>query len=170
MWIVCDNIRSAWNIGAIMRSCEGVGAGVVLLGYSPLPVGKNLKLIEKTAIGADKTVNWIHFDLAINLLENYPKNTQNTHIGIEIDEFSTPIYSFLKDQKNVEKLNSSNNIFLWLGNEIHGLSRDLTQQFDFTAHLPMRGKKESLNVSNCATTVLYLFDFVLTENSRLNSN
>jgi tRNA G18 (ribose-2'-O)-methylase SpoU len=62
------------------------------------------------------------------------------------------MFDFLK----TSTLNSSNNYVLWLGNEISGLEISLQNQLDHVLHLPMKGQKESLNVSNTATAVGYL--------------
>lgn len=159
--IVCQNIRSAWNVGALIRSCEGVGAEIVLLGYTPLPVGNTLKLIEKTSIGAEKRVKWQHFETTEEFLQSFPKSGQNIHLGIEISDTSLSLYDYLINKENTANLRKSENIFLWLGNEIHGLEQSLEEKLDGFYHLPMRGNKESLNVSNCGTTVLYLLDFAI---------
>ena len=54
MTIVLWNIRSAWNVGSILRSCDAIGADLILVGYTPIPEGSTLKAVIKTAIGAEK--------------------------------------------------------------------------------------------------------------------
>jgi tRNA G18 (ribose-2'-O)-methylase SpoU len=56
-----------------------------------------------------------------------------------------------------EKLPKKQEIYIWFGNEIHGVSSQTIANCKYELHLPMKGMKESLNVANCATTVGYLF-------------
>jgi 23S rRNA (guanosine2251-2'-O)-methyltransferase len=150
MIIVLNNIRSGWNVGSVMRSCDGLGAKLILVGYTPRPVENNLKLINKTAIGAEKTVKWEHFEHYQEVFEKYPINDFN-HLGIEISDTSHNIFDYLK---NIN-LKTKENI-IWFGNEIHGLDKDLLELLQTEVHLPMKGLKESLNVANTVCTVGYL--------------
>ncbi len=159
MKIVLDNVRSAWNVGAIMRTADAVNAEVILIGYTPRPEGNTLRLIKKTAIGAENTVNWYHFNTWSEVLANFP---ESLHLGIEIDQKSILIYDFLKS-RHQQKIKNPNNpelqkeVFIWFGNEIHGLSQEAIKNLDQILHLPMLGKKESLNVASTVCTVSYLF-------------
>lgn len=150
MKIVLNNIRSAWNVGAIMRTCDAIGAELILIGYTPRPEGKTMKLIKKTAIGAEEIVKWEHFEHFNQVLNKY---NDNLNIGIEISKTSENIFEYLRTQ-NPEK---NQKTLLWFGNEIHGLEPDLTKQLDYELHLPMTGIKESLNVASVVCTVGYLF-------------
>ena len=111
----------------------------------------NLKLINKTAIGAENTVKWEHFEHYREVFEKYSKSNYN-HVGIEISDTSKDIFDFLK----AHNLKSKENV-IWFGNEIHGLDKDLLQTLNNEVHLPMKGLKESLNVANTVCTVGYLF-------------
>ncbi len=177
MKIVLNNIRSGWNVGAIMRTCDAIGADLVLVGYTPRPVGSTLKIIQKTAIGAEKTVSWNHFTCWQEVLENFQNYTQ---IGIEISKSSQNIFNFLKlskiyttekkgfnqdyqlqsnfSTKGTTKIHTIylDKTLLWFGNEIHGLEPSLCKQLDFELHLPMYGSKESLNVASTVCAVGYL--------------
>ncbi len=177
MKIVLNNIRSGWNVGAIIRTCDAIGADLILVGYTPQPIGSTLKIIQKTAIGAEKTVSWVHFTCWQEVLENFQNYTQ---IGIEISKNSQNIFDFLKrskiyttkkkgfNQENQPQFNFLakdttkihtiylDKTLLWFGNEIHGLESSLCEQLDFELHLPMYGFKESLNVASTVCAVGYL--------------
>ncbi len=182
MTIVLVNVRSAWNVGSIMRTCDALGASLVLVGYTPKPVGASLKLIQKTAIGAEKTVVWQHFNHWSEVLTKLATNY--LHIAIEISSTSQDLFWFfqawkqlVKERSNLELELQDNPLFqrlswekldilktvnldqicLWFGNEIHGLEPSLCRQLDFELHLPMKGIKESLNVANAVCAVGYLF-------------
>jgi 23S rRNA (guanosine2251-2'-O)-methyltransferase len=154
--IVLDNIRSSWNVGAIMRTCDALGFELILIGYTPLPIGKTLIMLKKTAIGAENTVKWEHFDHFQEVVSKYNLET-DYHFGIEIDDNSQDMLEYLFHQKQLANLSCDSNLFLWFGNEIHGLDKNLMSQMHANLHLPMNGSKESLNISNCVCAVGYLF-------------
>jgi 23S rRNA (guanosine2251-2'-O)-methyltransferase len=147
---VLNNIRSAWNVGAIIRTCDALGFELILVGYTPKPVGQTMPLVKKTAIGAELTVSWQHFSHASEVFETYP---HAVHIGVEIDDTSSSMFEYLAQNPIKQK----NSYFLWFGNEISGLEKNLTRSMQHILHLPMRGKKESLNVANTTCAVGYLF-------------
>jgi tRNA G18 (ribose-2'-O)-methylase SpoU len=172
--VVLDNIRSAWNVGSVMRTCDALGFDLILLGYTPRPVGQTLKLIKKTAIGAENTVNWQFFETATQLLQSQLLENQQrlekpglknfVNLGIEICDSSKNFYDFL--EQKLEPLKSENiaildKIYIWFGNEIHGLSLDLMTKMDENLYLPMKGSKESLNISSSMAVAGYLVDYYL---------
>jgi 23S rRNA (guanosine2251-2'-O)-methyltransferase len=154
MTFVLENIRSAWNVGSIIRSCDALGCDIILVGYTPCPIGANLKLITKTSIGAEKTVKWRHFEHSQEVFEEY---SNSVHIAIEINSTSQSIYTFLATAR--DEYGSNDNFLVWLGNEIHGVSELVQNQSKYCLHLPMNGNKESLNVSSCMCSVGYLIQF-----------
>lgn len=155
MYFVLDNIRSAWNVGAIFRTADALGAKIILIGYTPKPVGNTLKLVKKTAIGAENTVSWQHFDHWRDVLQNFPNSQKNRHFAVEISKKSQDIFNFLSHfQTNLQK---DSEIFLWFGNELAGVNREAINELEAEIHLPMLGLKESLNVASTVCTVGYLF-------------
>ncbi|MGL4759027.1 MAG: TrmH family RNA methyltransferase [Patescibacteria group bacterium] len=148
MVVVLDNIRSAFNVGSVMRTCDALGAKLITVGYTPKPLGETKLLIKKTAINAEEYVEHEHFDLPQQVFETYPNKT---HLGIELFNDAINIYDFIQDIEY-----NTNDLFVWLGNEIHGLNELDKTNFTYTLFLPMVGKKESLNVSNTTTAALYL--------------
>lgn len=157
MTIILDNIRSAFNVGSVMRSCDAVGAKLITIGYTPQPLGETRLLIKKTAISAEDYVEFEHYDHCNQVFETYPNKL---HLGVELYDDAVNIYDFLEDVPF-----DLDNVFLWVGNEINGLSIEQKDKFDHIIFLPMMGKKESLNVSNTVTTVAYLLK--LTENKKI---
>lgn len=143
-----------------MRTCDALGADLILVGYTPRPVGASLKLIAKTAIGAEAKVNWQHFEHWQEVLEHF---ANYTHLGIEISSRSRNLMDFLKSPACLEL--DLKTIMLWFGNEIHGLEEKLCRQLAAELHLPMYGSKESLNVANSVCAVGYLFLGFLGQNA-----
>src|SRR5690349_4016062 len=71
--LVIHNIRSAQNVGSMLRTADGFGVSLVYLtGYTPFPAGgpHDSRLphetarvharINKTALGAEKSIRWRH--------------------------------------------------------------------------------------------------------------
>lgn len=161
MTIVLENIRSAWNVGSVFRSCDAIGCDLILVGYTAQPTPANMKLISKTAIGAEKTVSWQYYEHSQQVFDAL---TDKTHLAIEISDNSSNIYNFIKENHDL----STDDLVLWFGNEIHGVSELVCQQAYSEVHLPMKGKKESLNVSSCMCAVAYLLDFGLKQKIRFD--
>jgi 23S rRNA (guanosine2251-2'-O)-methyltransferase len=162
MTIVLDNIRSAFNVGSIMRSCDATNSKLITLGYTPKPLGETKLLIKKTAIRAEDVVEWEHFDHPQEVFEAYPNKI---HIGVELFQDALSVYDFMEKWPSlcIDDKASLDDVFIWLGNEIHGISESIKPQFNYTVYLPMDGIKESLNVSNTATTILYLLKMLETK-------
>jgi 23S rRNA (guanosine2251-2'-O)-methyltransferase len=152
MTFVLENIRSAWNVGSIFRTCDALGWDVILVGYTPQPIEANMKQIAKTAIGAEKTVDWKHFDHSQEVFDNFENHR---HLAIEISDKSVNINEYLRNNIIHE------NTLLWLGNEIHGVSELVRNQVDQELHLTMKGLKESLNVASAACAIGYLLEFAI---------
>ena len=155
MRFALNNIRSAWNVGAIMRTCDALGARIILVGYTAKPRGRALPMIAKTAIGAESTVAWESFDAPGQVLETYGSAR---HVGVELARHSQDAYAYFSSP---EFRRASGEVILWLGNEISGLESSLLARFEATVHLPMLGTKESLNVASTACAVGYLCHYHL---------
>ena len=157
--LVLDNIRSCYNVGAILRTAEGFGVTqVILSGYTPRVHDKNLlphlrekqdKEIHKTALGAEDMLEIASSDNIRYTLEVYKKEGWQI-IGLENN---------LEDArlKNISDENPElgDKIVLVLGEEVHGINYSLHDIFDLFLEIPMRGQKESFNVSVAAGIALY---------------
>ena len=60
-----------------------------------------------------------------------------------------------KKSVNLGKFRPRKSIALILGNEVRGVPKPILQKCDKIIEIPMRGKKESLNVSVAAGIALY---------------
>lgn len=137
---VLHNIRSLYNVGSMFRTADAAGVTkIYLTGYTPLPVdafGKVRAEIAKTALGAERTVPWEQKKDIGALLFSLHK--QGVYI-VGLEQHARAI-----DYKSVMPEKSW---ALVAGNEVRGLSEAVLQKCDVIAEIPMRGKKESLNVS-----------------------
>jgi tRNA G18 (ribose-2'-O)-methylase SpoU len=151
-YIILPNIRSSYNVGSIFRTADAVGVSkIFLVGYTPCPFDKFKRVnkeIAKTALGAEKTVDWEHVDDIFSLLEQLKKDGFQI-IAIEQAENSV-------DYKTVKL--KEKNAFIF-GSEVGGISKELLEKCDIVAEISMCGKKESLNVSVSAGVALFrMFD------------
>jgi 23S rRNA (guanosine2251-2'-O)-methyltransferase len=146
--LVLHNIRSVYNVGSIFRTADAAGVSrIILTGYTPLPIDRFLlprKDFAKVSLGAEQTIPWQQtktFAAAIKLL----KKENVCIVAVEQDTKSVSLFDF-KSPKNKE-------LVLVLGNEVKGLSKSALTLCDQIVEIPMRGKKESLNVSVAAGIV-----------------
>lgn len=141
--IVLDNIRSVFNVGSIFRSADGAGSVKKIYLCGMTSDIDNPKL-DKTALGATDMIPSEHYDTTEEALE-------------EIREQNIPIYSIelTNDAQDFQEVEYPNRVALVFGHEKMGVGEDILEESDKKIFVPMRGKKESLNVANCATTILY---------------
>ena len=146
--LILLDIRSAYNVGAIFRTADGAGVDrIYLIGTTPTPLdrfGGSRKDIAKVALGAEKTVSWEYVKTIFPLLAKLKKEKFQI-IAIEQDEGSID-YKKIKIRKKAA---------LILGSETEGIPEKILKRCDSIAEIPMRGKKESLNVSVAAGIALY---------------
>lgn len=124
----------------MFRTADAAGIRhIILTGYTPTPfdlLGNVRKEFAKTALGAERGVAW----------------HQQKHIARALKILRERGYSIYA----IEDAVGAKNIFMFsgkspcaciMGNEVNGLSKKIMNQCDATLAIPMRGKKESLNVS-----------------------
>lgn len=152
LFLILHDIRSAYNVGAIFRTADGAGvAKIYLTGYTPCPPDKDKsyktqadKMIEKTALGAEKNIDWEKCEDLEKLLKKLKKEKvsiaalEKTDGAVSIKEFQA-IFPMA----------------LILGNEVDGVAQNILKKCDAIVAIPMRGQKESLNVSVAAGIAMY---------------
>ncbi len=141
--VVLDKIRSAFNVGTILRTSDCLGIKkIYFCGFTPSPEGKNLLKISKVALGAEKTVSWQKIGQTGRLLNKLKKQ------GFYIIALENITYGLKKVAINKFSLpKSKNKIAIILGNEIKGISKNLLEKSDIILEIPLFGKKQSLNVA-----------------------
>lgn len=148
IYLILHNIRSVQNVGAIFRTADAVGIyKIYLTGYTPTPLdrfGRERKDFMKTALGAQKTIEWEYSKSVSSVIDKLKKN--KTEI-MAVEQFKTAI-----DYKKI-KINSDT-AFIF-GNEVKGLSKVVLDKSDKIAQIQMLGEKESLNVSVTAGVFLF---------------
>ncbi|MFR9620498.1 MAG: RNA methyltransferase [Rikenellaceae bacterium] len=142
--VVLDNIRSAQNIGAFFRTCDAFAIrSIALCGITATPPSKD---IHKSALGAEMTVEWQHFDSTIECLEEL-HNQGYKSIAIEQVEGAVMLdkYRFQSDEKYA----------LIFGNEVMGVDQTVVDKCHQAVEIPQMGSKHSINVSVAGGVVLW---------------
>lgn len=142
--VILDSIRSALNVGSIFRSCDGFAIEhLYLCGITARPPHKE---INKTAIGATKSVDWTYEEKITDVIYKL-KADQFTILGIE----QTSETVFLQNLK----IDPKKKYAIILGNEVEGVSDEAIELLDQAVEIPQFGTKHSFNVSVCAGICLY---------------
>ena len=143
--IVCilDSIRSAYNVGAMLRNSECFGASkVYLTGLSPK---SDHPQVIKTSMGCEKLVETEFIQDPKECIKHLKENGYKI-ISIETTKKATRLEDF---SYNNEK------IALVFGHELHGISLELLNLSDEIVSIDLFGNKNSLNVSVCQAVVLH---------------
>ncbi len=146
--VILNDIRSVENVGAIFRTADAAGIDkIYLCGYTPTPLdrfGRKRSDIAKSALGAEEFVFWEQKKSILPLISKLKKDGFRI-IAIEQDEKSV-------DYKKVKVQNK--NAFI-VGTEVTGIPKNILNKCDVIAEIPMKGKKESLNVSVATGVALF---------------
>lgn len=150
IYLILHNIRSAENVGAIFRTADAVGvAHIYLSGYTPRPIdqfGRASSKIAKTALGAEKTIAWDYLK-NVSLIIKKLKELKTAIVAVEQD----------KQSSDYKKFRLSTTTAFIFGNEVSGLSKSVLSKCDKIIEIPMKGQKESLNVSVATGVILFHF-------------
>ena len=147
MIVILHNIRSTHNVGSMFRTADAVGIEkIYLCGITPDPtdlLGRPRADIIKASLGAEKVIPWEHLghslrpQSTISLIKKL-KREGYTIVSLEQDKKSIPLSSFKKTKQKIA---------LIVGNEVDGVPSSILSHSDTIIEIPMRGTKESLNVS-----------------------
>jgi tRNA G18 (ribose-2'-O)-methylase SpoU len=142
--VLIDNIRSAWNVGSILRSADGFGfSHAYLCGISPTP---DNEAVTKTSLGAEDFVTWSYHKDAVKLVKGLKKTGWKV-LALEEHERAQSIAS--------QTGNLDINTVLMIGNEVTGVDLELLELADEIYFIPMRGQKRSFNVANAFSIAAY---------------
>lgn len=143
--VLLDNIRSAWNVGSVLRSADGFGfAHAYLCGITPTP---DNEAVAKTSLGAEDTVSWSYHKDAVKLVLGLKKQGWRIWALEETDGAQTIASAALGE--------ADSQIVLILGNEVTGVDPGLLAPCEKIFCIPMRGEKKSFNVAMAFSIAAY---------------
>jgi len=154
--LIAHNLRSAHNVGSLLRTAEALGVeGVILSGYTPYPklendsrlphIAKRVDAhIAKTALGAERLIPLRHSPKIEPVLE-------------ELRQQGYQICALEQDPRSValDEFQTNANVALIVGREVEGIEPAILGRVDDIIEIPLKGSKESLNVVQAAAIALY---------------
>ena len=142
--VVLDNIRSAHNVGSVLRTADAFRADkVYLCGITPVPPTPE---IHKVALGAEFSVDWEHFDTGLDAVRQLRKEGY-VIVSVEQADHATLLQDFRPE--------SGKRYALVFGNEVKGVAQEVVDASDLCLEIPQYGTKHSLNVSVSIGIVLW---------------
>jgi len=154
--LIIHDIRSTYNVGSILRTCDGFGVKKVYIGgISPYPLvpgdtrlphisAKLTKDIHKTALGAEESVEIVLYSDIFDLINRLNKDGI-VIIALEQTPSSVPLSDLMLEAP----------FSLILGSEVEGIDPVILKLCSQSVEVPMLGKKESFNVSVATGIALY---------------
>jgi tRNA G18 (ribose-2'-O)-methylase SpoU len=143
--VLLDNIRSAWNVGSILRSADGFGImHAYLCGITPTA---DNEAVTKTSLGAEDSVPWSYHKDAVKLVKGLRAEGWKV-FSLEDDEraISLPSSDALASSLNGGGSHPGLHVLI-VGNEVTGIDPELLELCDRIFYIPMRGEKKSFNVA-----------------------
>ena len=146
--LILPDIRSAVNVGSMFRTADACGVSFIYLaGITPAPLDQFQRPnsdIAKSALGAEKTIPWKAVKNIRPLVTKLKKDGYQI-IAIEQSEHSV----------DYKKVRPAEKVAFIVGNEVEGVPEKIQNLCDVVAEIPMKGEKESLNVSVALGVALF---------------
>jgi len=144
--VVMDNVRSMHNVGSVFRTADAFRLeAVYLCGITATPPSNE---IHKTALGAEESVDWIHFPTALEAVRSLQANGYKV-LAVEQAEGSTKLHEFTPEP--------GRKYAVVMGNEVKGVAQEVIDAADGCLEIPQFGTKHSMNVSVTAGIIIYKF-------------
>jgi 23S rRNA (guanosine2251-2'-O)-methyltransferase len=133
-YVICQNIRSLFNVGAIFRTGDAFGVDkIYLTGITGRPPRKE---ISKVALGAENYLPWEYHKQPVRLIKKLKED------GVKI----VALEQVKGKSIDLNTWKPKFPIALVLGYEPVGLPKNIIALADEIIEIPMYGQKESLNV------------------------
>ena len=143
--VVLDDVRSMYNVGSVFRTADAFRVeAIYLCGITACPPHPE---IHKTALGAEDTVAWQHFDTTMEAITHL-RSAGYTVLSIEQCEGSTPL-------QHLDLRPMGQRFAIVLGNEVKGVKQEVVNASDACIEIPQYGTKHSLNVSTTAGMLIW---------------
>ena len=145
--VVLDNVRSAYNVGSVFRTCDAFPVeAMYLCGITCYPPHKE---ITKTALGAHETVSWKYFPTTKEAVQELKVSGYKVYAVEQAKDAM-----MLNDQ---QLATSGQKLALVFGHEVNGVHQDIIDLCDGCIEIPQGGTKHSLNIAVSAGVVLWEF-------------
>lgn len=146
--LVLHDVRSVHNVGSIFRTADCAGVSKIFLcGYTPAPVdrfGRKRRDLAKVSLGAEDSVEWESVPDAKSVIKKLKKGG-----------FKAIAVEQARGSVDYRKAKPAPRTAVVFGNEVEGVPAAVLKLCDEVAEIPMRGAKESLNVSVSVGVALF---------------
>lgn len=140
--LLAHNIRSLWNVGSLFRTADAFSVSKIMLaGYTATPPRRE---ISKTALGAEESVVWEKVN-----------DSKKAIVKLKKQGFTVVALEQARGAVDLAEYEPPDRVCLVVGHEVLGVPKELLRLCDAVVHIPMHGKKESLNVSVAAGIALH---------------
>lgn len=147
--VLLDNIRSAWNVGSMLRTSDGAGVKRIhLCGVTSTP--DNPK-VAKTSLGAEKSLPWHFSPDGVAAVRSLQESGMRVW-ALEGGPRSVSLFDLHADLHGAP-------ILLVAGNELTGVDPGILDMCERVVCLPMQGIKGSLNVAVAFGIAVYFIRF-----------
>jgi len=142
VYIVLDNIRSLYNVGAIFRTSDAIMAEKIFLcGITGQPPRKE---IDKVALGACEVVPW-----------EYMSSTEETLLKLKEKGVKICALELTDSPEIYNEVVYPFPTAIVLGNEVLGITDSVMEHVDMSVSIPMLGRANSLNVATAYGIMAY---------------
>ena len=141
--VILENIRSAYNVGNIIRTADALWWKVWLTGYTPSPV--TVPKVKKTSLGAEENVDLKQFGFTQEAIDE-AKSLALSVVAAEISSNAVAIDQYTRTWKGIAVV---------FGNEVEWVLETTLKSVDDIVYIPMNGVKESLNVGQSSAIVMW---------------
>jgi len=140
VFILLHDIRSVHNVGSMWRTANAAGVTKIFLsGYTPSPVdrfGRERKDFAKVALNSQISVAWEFVENPVSFIKKLKR-----------EGFYIVAIEQAKNSVDYKKVKIKRPVLFLVGNEVEGIPQKFLKLADVVAEIPMKGDKESLNVS-----------------------
>lgn len=142
--VVLDNIRSCNNIGSVFRTSDALlTEKIYLCGITATPPNKE---IHKTALDAEKSVEWKYFERTEDAVYELKVNGYKVYAIEQVDNsILLPDFKPVRNEK----------IAIVFGNEVKGVQQKVVNICNGSIEIPQYGTKHSFNISVSVGIVLW---------------
>lgn len=139
--VMCDQLEDPHNLGAILRTCDGVGAAGVII-----PKNRSVTLNSTVARVSTGAIETVPVSIVTNLTQAVKTLKEKGFWIVGLDNTESQDYRLIPSDRP---------LVLIVGSEKKGISNNLKKECDYRAKIFMRGSVNSLNVSVATAIMLY---------------
>lgn len=136
-YIVLENVRSAFNVGNVIRTADALGFDVIISWYTPSPFEDDK--VKKSSLWAENNIQILEFRDTKETIDYLKSNWYNIY-SAEITSSAIPL------NKYSQLVGESSKVAIIFGNEVSWVLPQTLDNVEQVFYIPMNWIKESLNI------------------------